>query len=121
MKNRFILKATQCILAATMLLMATEKASAATGEMGTGVPISYGNYSAVLGGYTAIWVLGTGTINFPAGCNFLLLVRATMGADDYKIAQATLLTARITNKKVRFYAHAERDGGCGVDYVQMLD
>lgn len=81
----------------------------------------YGVYSEGVGGATRIWALLTPTVNFPAGCVSLILTRATMGADDYKIAQAMLLTARIANKKVRFFAHAERDGGCGVDYVQLVD
>ncbi len=121
MKNKLTLKAVQCTLAAAMLLMATPKASAAIGEMGSGFATNYGHYSTAAGSSTVVWGLTSATVNFPAGCTYLILTRATMGADDYKIALATMLTARITNKKMRFYAHADRDGGCGVDYVQMLD
>jgi len=39
--------------------------------------------------------------------------------DSYKIAIATMLAARISNRAVRFYAHARRDSGCGADYVEM--
>ena len=42
-----------------------------------------------------------------------------MGMDAYKIAVATLLLAKTTNRSVRLYAHAARDGGCGADYVQL--
>jgi hypothetical protein len=44
----------------------------------------------------------------------------TMGVDGYKIAIATMTAARIANRSVRFYAHASRDNGCGVDYVELL-
>jgi hypothetical protein len=42
-----------------------------------------------------------------------------MGMDAYKMAVATLTAARLSGAKVRFFAHAERDNGCGVDYVQL--
>ena len=38
-----------------------------------------------------------------------------------QIAAATLLTARVAGMRVRFFAHSERDNGCGVDYVQLDD
>lgn len=120
MRKKLLSTMAQCAMATALLLTISEKASAATGDLGTGVPV-YGVYSEVLGGVTRIWQLLTPTINFPAACPSLVLSRATMGADDYKIAQAMLLTAKMANKRVRFYAHADRDGGCGVDYVQLAD
>jgi hypothetical protein len=43
-----------------------------------------------------------------------------LGADTYKIAIAMMMMANASGTKVRFYAHAERDGGCGVDYVEPV-
>jgi hypothetical protein len=37
------------------------------------------------------------------------------------MAFATLTAAKMSGRRVRFYAHAERDGGCGVDYVELGD
>jgi tetrahydromethanopterin S-methyltransferase subunit C len=104
-----------CVLAAAMLVL---PATAAQGEMGTGVP-HFGSYSAATGVVTKIWGLADATVPFPSGCTSLDLSPATMGMDAYKIAIATLLVARTTNRAVRFYAHGPRDGGCGVDYVQL--
>jgi hypothetical protein len=42
-----------------------------------------------------------------------------MGMDSCKMAVATLTAARLAERPVRFYAHAERDGGRGVDFVQI--
>lgn len=105
-----------------ILVINTKHANAATGEMGTGIPALFGTYAA--GAYpsqgTIVWQLAEASVGFPAGCASLRITRATMG-DDYKIAIATLLTARTTKRKVRFYAHVERDGGCGIDYIQLND
>lgn len=87
-------------------------------EMGTGIP-HFGSYSAATGVQTLVWGLNEATVPFPADCTRLYLTAATMGMDAYKIAVATLLVARTTHRAVRFYAHAPRDGGCGVDYVQL--
>lgn len=87
-------------------------------EMGTGIP-HFGTYSAASGVQTIVWALNEATVPFPADCPRLYLTAATMGMDSYKIAVATLLVAKTTNRAVRFYAHAARDGGCGVDYVQL--
>jgi hypothetical protein len=87
-------------------------------EMGTGIP-HFGSYSAATGVQTIVWGLNEATVPFPADCPRLYLTAATMGMDAYKIAVATLLVAKTTNRAVRFYAHAPRDGGCGVDYVQL--
>lgn len=94
-----------------------ESVAAAQGEreMGTGIP-HFGTYS---GGQTIVWGLNEPTVPIPADCPSLYLTAATMGMDSYKIAVATLLVAKTTNRAVRFYAHAARDGGCGVDYVQL--
>lgn len=87
-------------------------------EMGTGIP-TFGSYSAATGVQTIVWGLQDATVAFPADCPRIHLTAATMGMDAYKIAVATLLVARTTSRSVRFYAHASRDGGCGVDYVQL--
>lgn len=87
-------------------------------EMGTGIP-HFGSYSAATGVATIVWALNEATVPIPADCTRLSLTPVTMGMDAYKIAVATLLVARTTNRAVRFYAHAPRDGGCGVDYVQL--
>lgn len=42
-----------------------------------------------------------------------------MGIDAYKLALGQLTTALAMRKRVRFYAHADRDGGCGVDYFEL--
>ena len=108
------------ILGSLLFAFALE-VSAASGEMGTGIP-SFGQYGDASGSnYTVVWGLGNAMIPFPAGCSYLIVTRATMGADPFKIAVATMLTAKVTGKSVRFYAHADRDGGCGVDYVQLMD
>ncbi len=104
---------------ATILLAASSTSHAASGEMGVGIP-SFGIYSAAVGTYLRVNLLNA-TYGMPAGCTFLMLTPATMGMDTYKIAAATLLMAKATNRAVRFYAHSERDGGCGVDYIQPID
>ena len=96
------------------------EAPAAQGEMGIGVPI-FGQYGDASGGSAVVWGLGNAAMPFPAGCLYLVLTRTTMGPDAFKIAVATMLTAKVISKSVRFYAHVDRDGGCGVDYVQLMD
>lgn len=93
-------------------------AQGAAGEMGNGVP-QIGIYSTALGSNIRIWSLANATVNFPTGCTSIFITRTTVGADDYKVMLAVILTAKSLGKPVRFYAHADRDGGCGVDYVQM--
>lgn len=93
-------------------------AVAARDEMGTGVP-DFGMYSQVTGTGTVVWSLRDATRPFPPGCTNIVLSPATMGMDAYKLAVGTLVAARLSNKKVRFYAHA--DHGCGADYVQIID
>jgi len=97
-----------------------QTASAATGEMGTGTP-QFGVYSVPVGVHASVWALSNKIADFPVGCNFLVLYPGTMGMDSYKVAIAIMLTARVTNKKVRFYAHQSQDNGCGVDYVELID
>jgi len=94
---------------------------AAQGEMGTGVPTSYGMYSAATGTSTIVWAIGDITVPFPQGCTNIVLSPTTMGIDAYKIAVATLTIGKIANRRIRFYAHAPRDSGCGVDYLQFAD
>jgi hypothetical protein len=109
------------LCAAVMAVMAwlPVSVSAAMYEMGTGIPGQAGIYSQVTGlAHFRIWALTSPTIAFPAGCTSLILSRATL-VDDYKIFVSVILTAQSLGRSVRFYAHAERDGGCGVDYVQM--
>jgi hypothetical protein len=91
--------------------------SAATGEMGTGIP-SFGVYAAY--NYTKVWSFANATINFPAGCTSLTVSVATLTMDGYKVALSQMTAARISGRKIRFHAHAERDGGCGVDYLELL-
>ncbi len=100
-----------------LMLSTSLTAQAAMSEMGTGIP-HFGIYSAATGANIRIWSLANATINFPTGCTSILITRTTAG-DDYKIMLAVILTAKSLGKPVRFFAHAERDGGCGVDYVQM--
>ena len=93
--------------------------NAAQGEMGTGIPSNFGLYSAATGVQTIVWGISSATIQFPSGCASITLTPATMGMDAYKIAVSTLLLARVTGRPVRFYSHASRDTGCGVDYIQL--
>ena len=93
-------------------------ASAASGEMGTGVP-HFGVYSAATGMQIVVFSVASPTRPFPAGCTNIVLTPTTMGLDSYKMAMATLTAARLAERPVRFYAHGERDGGCGVDFVQI--
>jgi hypothetical protein len=109
-------------LALTVSLFHTSASMSAQGEMGTGHP-TFGSYAPVGGApaNTRVWSLANATIEMPAGCSSLVLSTSTMTSEGYKIAVATLLTAKATGKKVRFFAHAPRDDGCGVDYVQIID
>jgi hypothetical protein len=105
-----------CFIA--LIFSASLSAHAAVGEMGTGVP-NIGIYSGAVGNANIrIWSLANPTINFPTGCTSILISRSTVG-DDYKVMLSVILTAKSLGKPVRFYAHAERDGGCGVDYVHL--
>jgi len=106
------------ILTGLLIGLGTGSASAASGEMGTGTP-QFGIYSEVLGVHIRVWSLSNSTVNFPAGCSALVLTQGTLGADTYKAAIATLTAAKAAGMRVRFYAHAERDGGCGIDYFEL--
>ena len=97
-----------------------QAAYGAQDEMGTGIP-NFGSYSEATGVQAIVWSLTNSTVGFPSGCSSIVLTPATMGWEPYKIAIATMMLAKATDKRVRFYAHAPRDGGCGVDYVQLLD
>lgn len=99
---------------------AAQAASAASGEMGNGVP-NFGMYSQATGSELRVWSLTNPTVNFPVGCTAIVLRPETMGADNYRMAFALLTAARLSGTRVRFYAHGDRDGGCGVDYVQLDD
>lgn len=107
-------------IAIVAAIAAAGGASAASGEMGTGVP-TFGNYSAAAGllMQTNVWSIANPTRPFPAGCSNLVLSASTMGVDAYKLAVGILIAAKLAERPVRFYAHVERDGGCGVDYVQL--
>jgi hypothetical protein len=88
--------------------------------MGTGTPDIWGQYSAAVGDtHIRIFNLTNRTTAFPAGCSYITISSATVGPDAYKMALATMLTAKSTGKKMRFYSHAVRDGGCGVDYFEI--
>jgi hypothetical protein len=110
------------LLLVWFMLNQVSSVQAATGELGTGIPV-FGVFTNALngtGGWITIWLLKNPTINFPQGCSTLYIMPGTQGASSYKDALAILLTAVSLNKPVRFYSHAERDGGCGVDYLQIV-
>lgn len=88
--------------------------------MGTGVP-DFGLYTdpTPIGSQIRVWRINNATQPFPAGCTSIVLSPTTMGVNSWKMAMATLLAARTSSRPVRFFSHAERDGGCGVDYVEM--
>jgi hypothetical protein len=108
-------------LVMTLAFGAIAEAGAAQGEMGMGIP-RFGNYANDPGQppYSIVWQLENASTPFPAGCTYLNVTSATMGLDAYKIAIATMTVARVSGRSVRFYAHAPRDGGCGVDYVELM-
>ena len=101
------------------LVVALAAPNVRAGEMGAGVP-SVGLYTQAAGSKTLIFLKDLVT-PLAAGCSYLILSAGTVGDRDYKIAHALLLSASLTNRRVRFYAHGTWDGGCGVDYVQILD
>lgn len=103
---------------ASLIIGITMSAHAAAGEMGNGVP-QIGIYSSATSAHIRIWSLANATANFPAGCSSILIPRTTAGEQDYKVLLSVILTAKSLGKSVRFYAHAERDGGCGMDYIQL--
>ena len=117
MKHLFWKNGSRALFA--LLALGSGAAQAAQGEMGVGVP-EFGMYSAT-GTYTIVTGLRDATAPFPAGCTTIMLSATTMGLDNYKLAIGTMVAARLTNKKIRFYAHAPRDGGCGVDYIALID
>jgi hypothetical protein len=100
------------------LSSAATSAHAAIGEMGTGIP-AFGQYAASQGGHVAVWSLSNSSIPMPTGCTALYLLPSVFGTEPYKIAIATLLAAKVAEKRVRFYSHTEN--GCNVDYVQIVD
>ena len=109
------------VIASVLLLAAltSESVRAASGEMGTGVPVGYSMYSQATGTSTVVWSLQNASLAFPAGCTSITLTPATMGSDAYRIAVAAVMTANLAQKPIRFYAHATRDSGCGADMVQI--
>jgi hypothetical protein len=109
------------VLMASAVFAAATQANAALGEMGTGIP-RFGVYSPVTTGQlqTNVWQLENASIPMASGCTSLTLTVGTMGLDAYKIATATLVLARATGRSVRFFAHATRDSGCGVDYIELV-
>ena len=66
-----------------------------------------------------VWKLEGATIPFPTGCSGQSLDPTIMGMDAYKIAIGIMLVARASGRTGRFYAHAPRGSGCGVDYLQL--
>jgi len=105
-------------LAAVLVALASQNVMAAQDEMGTGVP-HFGLYSQATGTEIRVWALQNPTVPFPAGCTAIVLRPETMGLEAFKIAAGILTAARISGMRVRFYAHGPRDGGCGVDFVQL--
>jgi hypothetical protein len=106
-------------LATAFLGLLNGASMAAQGEMGTGVPANVGLYSNATGMSAIIWSMTDLSTPLPAGCTLLTLSPATMGMDAYKVAISAVMLAKATGKRVRFYAHAPRDSGCGVDYVEV--
>lgn len=106
------------LLCAISLLGPAVAAAGGERELGTGIP-HFGSYSAATGVQTIVWGFDQATIPRPSDCPYVSLTVATMGMDAYKIAVATLLLAKATNRPVRLYAHAAHDDGCGADYVQL--
>jgi hypothetical protein len=90
--------------------------------MGTGKPF-WGSYSAQMHSgalVTIVWNLGPNpVIPFAAGCPYITLTSSSMSMDGYKAALALMLQAKALGQTVRFVAHAERDWGCGADYVAI--
>ena len=99
-------------------VLGSASAIAAEYEMGIGIP-QFGSYSSVTGIQAIVWRLDDASFPFPAGCSTITLSPATMGMDAYKIAVATMLLAKASGRRVRFYAHGPREGGCGIDYVEL--
>lgn len=93
---------------------------AAVGEMGIGIP-DFGIYAKNANPHITVWSLGSASVPFPAGCTTLTVTPDILGADAYKLAVATLLLAKATNKKVRFYNHSTLNGACGFDYFQIYN
>jgi hypothetical protein len=96
---------------------------AAIGDMGTGIPSRFGLYGQInnSGGtpYLIVWQLSSATTGFPAGCPVLYMFSSTMGIEGFKAAYSLIVSANLAGRPLRFFAHAERDGGCGIDYVQL--
>lgn len=101
-------------------LCGSQGASAALGTMGYGTP-QFSMYAHSLGEMVVVKAFANQVYGFPVGCVSLTITPQTMGADSYKLAIATMLTARVTGQKVMFYAHEVRDWGCGVDYLELTD
>lgn len=110
------------LVGAALLTLATGMyvpSMAATGDIGTGIP-NFGLYGTFNNGLIIIHTLINPTINFPAACPYLIISPATIGVAEHRMVYATLLTASALQRRVRFYAHVDRDGGCGVDYVSLV-
>jgi hypothetical protein len=116
--HRSLRTVTLTFLLASCLALPPAATAAGEREMGTGIPL-FGQYSQATGTAVIVWSLEEGTVPFPSDCQAIRLSPETMGIDAYKMAVATMLASRISRRPVRFYAHASRDGGCGVDYVQL--
>ena len=103
-----------------LMFLQFHTADAAQGEMGTGTP-QYSIYGDVVGSYVRIASLANPTTTFPGDCSTIFLTSNTMGTEMFRAAIATIIAARVSGMRVRFYAHAPRDGGCGVDYVELVN
>lgn len=114
--RRMTVKNLICALA--IIFITAQSAHAANGEMGTGIP-GYGVYANA--NYSIIWALGSPGPSFPAGCSSLVVSAATLTMEGYKVALSMLAAAQLANRRIRFYAHADRDGGCGIDYLQFTN
>jgi hypothetical protein len=114
----FHLKHTVAPFALLFGLSVAQGANAASGEMGTAIP-KFALYSAPVGNYLRIYGGTNVAIAFPAGCSAIVLTPTTMGLDSYRIAVSMVMAANLSGRRIRFYAHAPRDAGCGVDFVEF--
>lgn len=109
------------VLAALVIILAfAHNAPAAQGEMGTGMPI-YGLQGTAGHSYVTVFRLDEATIPFPVGCTYLVISSFANGSDIFRAMVDSLLAAKLARKKIRFYAVQENQGGCGVDYLEVVD
>ena len=107
------------IVSLLLALLPASQAGAVTGEMGTGIP-NIILITQPYGSRLVLW-LTDATVPMPASCPTISISPGTVGERDYQFIHSMLLSAKAVNKRLRFYAIVERDGGCGVDYVAWTE